>query len=354
MTGLSTAVRHAFSALLAGVALLALAACGDKPAEHSTSLFVFGTKVDITVRGTDEATANKAFAQIGSEFQKMHTAWHAWKPGELTDLNRAIAQGDAFRVSPFLLPLIVEAKRLEKLSGGLFNPAIGAIIGAWGFHSDSKPQGHRPDIPGIRGVAALRPSMADVVIRGDVVSSTKRAVQLDFGGFAKGVALDRAEYVLKSHGIASALINAGGDINTLGSGGKKPWSVGIRDPKAWGVIATIELEPGEDVYTSGNYERFREIDGVRHSHIIDPRTGMPVRHIVSSTVITKNGALADAAATALSVAGPRNWHGVAKRMGIKYAVLVDDQGNMYVNPAMSARVELPYDHELNVIKSPPL
>lgn len=334
---------------------LVLAACGEGQAvKTDATLYVFGTKVDITIFGVDTKTAQDAVGALDQEFQHMHTDWHAWKPGELTMLNAAIAKGESLTVSPFLLPLIEGGQRMEALSDGLFNPAIGALIAAWGFHADERPQGHKPDFDAIRALAAAKPSMADLTIEGGTVASANPTVQMDFGGFAKGVALDRAEEVLQSKGISNALINAGGDINTLGMGGDRPWKVGIRDPKAWGVIATVELKPGEDIYTSGNYERFREIDGVRYAHIIDPRTGWPVEHIVSSTVITTDGALADAAATALSVAGPDDWHRIAKRMGIKFAVLVDDKGVVYLNPAMRERLEFAPDQNFVIEESPPL
>ena len=341
------------------VAAWGLAACGQEashgaPIEHTSSLFVFGTKVDITVRGEDQASLKAAVARLELEFQHMHKDWHAWKPGELVDLNAAFAAGQSKIVTPFLLPLIEQAKSLYQLSDGLFNPAIGGLIGAWGFHADEKPHGALPDLSAIRALAARHPSMNDVMIEGDVVSSSNRSVQLDFGGFAKGAALDRAEQVLKEMGIKNALINAGGNINTLGSSGAAPWKVGIRDPKSWGVIAILELNSGEDVYTSGNYERFREVDGVRYAHIIDPRDGMPVNHIVSATVIGDGGALLDGASTALTVAGPQDWRRIALKMGIKYAVLVDDQGTVYLTPQMRERIVFAPDANFKIVESPPL
>lgn len=336
-------------------AAVMLASCGQEPpAEHSAELFVFGTKVEVTVRGTNAATLDAATIKLAEEFARMHKDWHAWKPGELTDLNAAFKAGHSKTVTPFLRPLIQQAKDLYILSDGLFNPAIGELVGAWGFHADDKPKGGLPDLAAIRVLAAQKPAMTDVTIDGDTVSTTNVVVQLDFGGFAKGVALDRAEQVFKDLGVENALINAGGDINTLGDGGDRPWKVGIRHPKSWGVIATLTLEANEDVYTSGNYERFREIDGVRYAHILDPRTGMPVEHIVSATVIYQGGALADGAATALTVAGPQDWHRIARKMGIKFVVLVDDQGTVYLNPAMKARIAFDPALDLKIVESPPL
>ncbi len=319
--------------------LLALAACGAGGGETRKDIFnVFGTVVEVTIRDADEATASAAVGEIRAAFARMHRDWHAWKPGELSRLNAAFAQGRAMKVSPFLLPLIRQAKRYEEMSDGLFNPAIGRILELWGFHADEPPKGIRPPLEKIRRVAAMHPSMRDVVIRGDVVSSANPAVALDFGGFAKGEAVDRAMKILKRHGIRNAIVNAGGDLNVIGRHGDRPWRAGIRHPKHWGVIATIELKDGEALYTSGNYERYREYRGVRYNHIIDPRTGMPVNHIISATVLHTSGALADAAATALTVAGPDDWPRIARRMGIEHAMLVDENGAVYITPAMKARI----------------
>ncbi len=326
--------------LLLLLLLPAPAACRQKAESDTISrkLDVFGTIVEITIRDADPQTAKRAIDAVRADFARMHRDWHAWKPGELTRLNAALAEGRSFRASPFLLPLVRQAKTFWRLSDGLFDPAIGAIIGAWGFHADELPKGTRPPLERIRRLAALHPSMKDVRIEGDTVSSRNRAVQLDFGGFAKGEAVDRAVRRLRESGIRNAIVNAGGDLKVIGSHGDRPWRAGIRDPKDWGVVATVELASGEALFTSGNYERYREYEGIRYAHIIDPRTGMPVEHIVSATVLHTDGALADAAATALAVAGPRDWVRIAKRMGVKLAMLIDDSGTVYLTPEMRRRI----------------
>jgi len=326
--------------LLLLLLLPALAACRQETESGiiSRKLDVFGTIVEITIRDADPRTANRAIDMIRADFARMHRDWHAWKPGELTRLNAALAEGRPFQASPFLLPLVRRAKTLREMSDGLFDPAIGAIIGAWGFHADELPKGTRPPLDRIRRLVALRPSMVDVRIEGNTVSSRNRAVQLDFGGFAKGEAVDRAIRRLREAGIRNAIVNAGGDLKVIGSHGDRPWRAGIRDPKDWGIIATVDLASGEALFTSGNYERYREYEGIRYAHIIDPRTGMPVEHIVSATVLHTDGALADAAATALAVAGPHDWTGIARRMGVRLVMLVDDAGTVYLTPDMRRRI----------------
>ena len=318
--------------------LLFVGACDEVAPEHKETLYVFGTLVEFTLRGTPPEAAREAVSAVEKDFRRMHRDWHAWKPGELTELNAAFAAGESRQVSDFLLPLVRQAKEHYATSDGLFNPAIGRLIDAWGFHADELPKGSLPSFDAIRKLAAKAPTMDDVAIDGDRVSSRNPVVSLDFGGFAKGVALDMAVARLKSMGVKNAIVNAGGDLNTLGDAGERPWTVGIRHPKHWGVIASVDLGDDENLYTSGNYERFREHEGIRYAHILDPRDGMPVEHIVSASVIHKDGGLADAAATALTVAGPKDWQRIARRMGVEYVMLVDDAGTAYLSPAMKERV----------------
>ena len=161
---------------------------------------------------------------------------------------------------------------------------------------------------------------------------------IDLGAFAKGYALNLAIDQLREQGIDNAIVNAGGDLCVAGRRGDRPWMIGIRHPLGEGVIASVGVSDGECVLTSGNYERYREHEGIRYAHIIDPRSGYPVRHVASATVISKDGGLADAAATALSVAGPQDWHRIASRMGLSEVMLVDDKGVVYLTPAMRKRI----------------
>lgn len=320
------------------IVVVLMTACHRPVPEYRETQYLFGTLVNFTVRGVESAQAQAAVAAVGEDFQRMHNDWHAWKPGELSRLNQQLPDGEFHPVSPFLLPLIEEAGVLAAQSDDLFNPAIGQLVKLWGFHRDTLPSGSPPSQDMIRALVEKQPRMAEIIINDERIRSRNPAVSLDFGGFAKGAALDLAMQRLRNMGIENAIINAGGDLNVIGSHGERPWKVGVRHPQGKGVLASVELADGEAIYTSGNYERYREHEGVSYSHIIDPRTGMPVRHVASVTVIDRVGARADAAATALSVAGPKDWYRIARQMGLKYVMLVDEQGGVYMNPAMAERV----------------
>ena len=326
-----------FTLLLLLIALLT--GCERGPSDHQQTLLVFGTLLDIKAYTDRPEHFNKAVSGLEQTFQEMHREWHAWKgEGELVRLNRAIAEGRGSRVSPSLAQLLGNARDYATASDELFNPAIGGLIGLWGFHSDEPPGGPPPAADQIEALLAARPSMRDLQFDGLELSSGNPSVAIDLGAFAKGYALNLAIDQLREQGIDNAIVNAGGDLCVSGRRGDRSWMIGIRHPLGEGVIASVGVSDGECVLTSGNYERYREHEGVRYAHIIDPRSGYPVRHVASATVISKDGGLAEAAATALSMASPQGWRRIAARMKLKEVMLVDDQGVVYLTPAMRKRV----------------
>lgn len=323
---------------LLAVLLAVLAACGSARGLYHERLYVFGTLVDVTLWDVTPEQGRQAVADLDRSFQAQHHEWHAWKPGALTELNAAFARGEPGRATPHLLRLIEISKRLAAQSDDLFNPALGHLIRLWGFHSDELPTTPPPPREEIEGWLAKRPRMADVSVDGNQVRSSNPAVMLDFGAVAKGYAVDLAAERLRALGIRNALVNAGGGMTAIGQREGRPWRVGIRHPQGKGVLAALELRDGESVHTSGNYERYSEHEGIRYGHILDPRTGYPGREIVSATVIHGDGAVADAAATALVLAGPADWQRVAAQMEVRLAMLVDESGTVHMPPAMAERV----------------
>ncbi|MEL0084151.1 MAG: FAD:protein FMN transferase [Gammaproteobacteria bacterium] len=327
-------------------ALVLLGGCDAAPPEYKATHFVFGTLVEFTVYGSDAETARATIAEIGRDFRDFHHHWHAWQPGKLTRLANQLVDGQPHVLDPSLVPIFEQSIDLERRSEGLFNPAIGKLIALWGFHNDDPPAGPPPDAAQIARLVELAPSMADLAMglsaAGSVtLRSSNRATQFDFGGFAKGYAIERAQQKLQAAGIVNSIINAGGDLCVTGQHGERPWRVAIRHPVDWGVLADIARTDGECAMTSGNYERFREHNDRRYAHIIDPRSGWPVDHIASVTVIADDGGVADAAATALTVAGTQQWRSIATGMGLDQALLVDDQGNIQVSRALYPRLIWP-------------
>ncbi|MBT8130408.1 MAG: FAD:protein FMN transferase, partial [Gammaproteobacteria bacterium] len=165
---------------------------------------------------------------------------------------------------------------------------------------------------------------------------------------------DLALDYLQARGVEHAIINAGGDLRVIGRHGQRPWRIGIRHPRNNDVIAWLDTEAGESVFTSGDYERFYMHEGRRYHHILDPRTGYPAGGATSVSVIHGDAGTADAAATALFVAGPERWHEIARSMGIKYVMLIDSDMRIHMNPAMQQRVHLINPESARIELSQPL
>ncbi len=306
----------------------------DRPDEHAGRFLVFGTEIEVKFDSADPVQAATALARLGQEFQRMHQDWHPWQDGALGQLNQHLPNGDWVRTTPDLIELIEASQSLERESGGLFNAAIGKLVHLWGFHTSHFPILEPP--PADAAIAQLtrqQPSTLDIAIDAPQVRSENPAVQLDFSGVAKGLATRRACQALAQFDIADALISLGGDVMLCGPG-NRDWRVAISDG-ARGVLATVDLAGPIAVFTSGNYYRYGEWNGERFSHILDPTSGYPVNHLIQATVIDSEPLRADAAATALVVAGPERWRSTAKAMDVHLALVIDGQGQIHMTEDFS-------------------
>jgi len=328
--------RRQAIAALAGAVLCTPASAMLRRESH----FLFGSPIELLL---PPATTQAIVAAVVGRLVAIHTRWNAWKPGEVSALNEAFREGRSGSASPALRTLIGQSAWLEARSLGCFNAGIGGLVGAWGFHDDVMRAGARPSAAALVPWTAARPSLAQLEIRGERVASHNPRLQLDFGGVAKGAAIDAALDRLQAKGVHDAMLNLGGNLAAMGSAdgpNARPWAVGIRDPTGTGLLATLQTKGREAVVTSGSYERFRLLDGERYTHILDPQRGTPAADIVSVTVVHRSATLADAAATALLVAGPLHWQVIAERMGVDSVLIVDRNQRVTVTPRLAPRVTL--------------
>lgn len=316
-----------------------LTACGEKTAQ-TAKIYAFGTEIDISIYGEDEATFERAIGQLEETFSGVNDLWHAWQPSILTDINDAIAAGDSIAIDDNVATVIKQARQLAHDSDHLFNPAAGQLFTLWGYEQDDWFESRPPPAQAaIDNWLAANPTMDDIVIKNGQLSSKNPMVKLGFGGFAKGYAVDAAIKVLKAENIDNAIVNIGGDLRAIGQHGSRPWNIGIRHPRLDGVLASVTVEDDESVFSSGDYERYFEYQGKRYPHIMDPRTGYPADEAMSVTVIDTDAARADAAATALFVAGDA-WPQLATKLGLKHVMLMTDEGVLEMTPAMAERIKL--------------
>ena len=303
--------------------------------------YVFGTEVEVAIYGESEARAQLLGARVLKEFDRLHHKFHAWEPSALTALNDSIARGETYQADAEMVSLLQSATQLAERSDNLFNPALGHLIRLWGFQS-SDITVHTPAPADIKRWVDAKPRMSDLHYDGTQISSRNKAVMLDLGGYAKGYALDRAALILREAQVNAALVNVGGNILAIGQPGKRPWRVGIKDPRSEGTVAALELHDNEAIGTSGDYQRYFMKDGKRHPHIIDGRTGQTIDLVASVTIITSGGLDAglrsDGNSKPLFIAGPQNWRAVAKQLGLNEVMLIDADRNVLMTPAMQQRI----------------
>ena len=353
---LTAAVIRSIQLILAACSALSIG-CAEQPSDLTQErIYAMATWVDLSIRGADPATATAATEEIKEFLGVFERDYYAWTPGELADLNAGIHSGEPVLVSNRLATVLNEAQRLSQLSEGFFEPGLGGLVELWGFNSSVALHPRPPSEDEIVSYLGAGSRIASIRIEGQRILSDSRELTLDLGGIAKGAAVDAVVSLLRGWNIEHALVNAGGDLRVIGrSGGgtsERLWRVGIRHPREAGLLGIVELSSGESAFTSGDYERFYEHEGSRLHHILDPRTGYPVTHTQAVTVIAADGVTADAAATALFVAGPDRWRDVAHALGVDSVLRVDAGGNVELTETMRERLTQADDNDSDIMTPP--
>lgn len=318
-----------------------LTACGKSELYQQES-YVFGTRVQISIYGLDEAVAAKHAGAVLAELDRLHRKLHAWQPSEITRLNAAIKRGELTTADIELIEMLKAAQSYAQQSDQLFNPAVGGLVELWGFHRDT----FAPVIPDAQSLAKLlaaQPSMAQLRIDQASIGSENPAVQIDLGGFAKGWALDHSASYLRQQRVLNALINIGGNVLALGKKDQEPWTVGLQHPRQPEAMATIALKSGEAIGTSGDYQRYFMQGGRRHSHLIDPRTGLSAQGIQAVSVIAppsqSAGTISDVVTKPMLIGGLGTSWMYAQRFGIRDALVIDEKGDAYISSSLQARIK---------------
>ncbi len=334
------ALRALGLAVLLGVTATALLLWWRPLMEFEAEYVVFGTHARVRLLALDPAQAEAALAQAGQQLAADHRSWHAWEPSDLTALNADLAAGHSRQVDPALANLVREAKRGHALSDGLFNPAAGKLIRAWGFHTSEYPV--RTAAPADDELARLQanpPTMKNVHVSAQgEVRSDNPLVQLDLNALAEGYAAKQLRSMLEQRRIENALLDIGGLIMAIGDDRGQPWQVGVRGPD--GAIGHVLLQDGETLSSSGDYQRRRADPGKAEGHIIDTARGRPQQRSAAATIISHDPVLADMAGTTLMVAGPERFDVLAHRMGLRCAMLLTHDGRLLATPTMQRRLKL--------------
>jgi len=249
---------------------------------------------------TDRTTADRAAHAAIADVKRIEAKYSRYRDDSVTTAINRAAGLRAVAIDAETASLLHYADRCHALSDGLFDITSGVLRRAWNFKL--RP----PRIPSAGELAAARDLIgwprvdwSDAYVR-----LPEKGMELDFGGIGKEYAADRAAAIVRDAGAAHALVNLGGDVRAIGRRADgSPWRVGIRDPRdADGVVATMLIDDAA-VATSGDYERYVEVNGRRYCHLLDPRTGMPVDHWRSASVVAPLAILAGSYATIAMLLG---------------------------------------------------
>ncbi|HSR68257.1 MAG TPA: FAD:protein FMN transferase [Acidobacteriota bacterium] len=305
-----------------------------QPAEETVRLqqTLMGTlwSVQVWAPESDQAEVRRDIAAALAEVARVEAVMSEWREESPISLLNRSAGGSGYLVPPELAAIIERGIEYGRLSGGAFDITWKGMGDLWklddGFQAPSQEQIEE---------ALSRVDYRLVELDGHPASAAgpvrirlpRQGMALGLGGIAKGYGIDRAAAVLRKKGYDDFLIEGGGDVLTAGQRAGRPWRVGIQDPRGDDLLGWVEVSGGA-VATSGDYQRFRMVEGVRYHHIIDPRSGRPARGCRSVTVLAPSAEQADALATAIFVLGSREGMGLAESLDNVEALIVDDEGDI--------------------------
>jgi len=275
----------------------------DSPVRYEASHPAMGTVYTVAAYGADADFLAATVDEIFEEVDRLDAQMSNYKPeSELSRINRDAAQKDVL-VEPHLFGLIQLCQRLSEDTQGAFDITVGPLMKSWGFF---RGQGRVPSPQEIRDVlrhVGYRHMHLEAERR--TVHFDEPGIELDLGAKAKGYAVDRAVDILKENGVSRALVSAGtSSIYALGAPpGERGWKINLRDPFDGSKAAEVIYLKNFSLSTSGSYERFFKLGDKEYAHIMDPHTGRPVEHMLSTATFTEHTVDSDGLSTALYVLG---------------------------------------------------
>ena len=289
-----------------------------------------GTRYSVKIFDPPEFKTDIRF-EVDALLRQVNDQMSTYLPAsEISRFNKSRST-DWFEVSQDLAAVVVVAQQISNQSSGAFDITVGPVVNAWGFGPDPSVR----SVPDASRLASLLDSVGyeKLSVRTDPPALKKSiaSLQIDLSSIAKGFGVDRVVELLNQSGAEDVFVEIGGEIRASGDKAGKWWKVGIEMPDSNSgaeLIAahSINVGAGDDqsMATSGDYRNFFEVDGVRYSHTIDPRTGRPIEHSLASvSVVMESCMRADAWATALNVLGPEALE-TAKRESLDVLLIARD------------------------------
>lgn len=332
------------------LALLALHACSlIEPAPVGTSFETMGTRATLTVAGKEGSRLPSAAAETQRLMQALEVELSVYRAESAISRLNAVAGVRSLEVPEHTRRLLELSRVYGELTGGAFDVTVRPVVDLW------RPvKGRTPALPNADALkeALARVDFRQIQVTGSSAFLNGRGMRVDLGGIGKGYAVDLAWRACRDLGVRSFMFDLGGNIRVSGSAEQGlAWSIAIRDPFDRSVnLAKIEMPDGRAVATSGQYERYVEIDGRRYGHIIDPRTGYPAVGVAGVTVFAPDGTMADALSTGLFVLGPKRSIPILKKSGADAVFIPDKQPTeLWVTPGIQGKLTVLEDVKVRVL-----
>ncbi|QQS47073.1 MAG: FAD:protein FMN transferase [Acidobacteriota bacterium] len=298
---------------LVAAILICLLAGVPSERRYEESRVSMGCVWSIVIDGRQDKPRRLIVDEAFNEIDRIDRLMSNYKPSsELSRINREAGHGPV-AIDPELFDFIELCLSYSERSEGAFDITVGALMKTWGFF---RAEGRLPSDAEIEA-ARKKTGYRHVILNqnGKTIRFDVQGLELDLGGIGKGYAVDRAVEVLRRHGITRALVNGcGSTIYGLGAPeDAQGWEIEIEDPLDHRKTARKIRLQNQALSVSGGYGKYFEVNGVRYSHILDPRNGRPARGVSSVAVITATGVDGDALDNVFYVLGPRRSRELAAR-----------------------------------------
>ena len=303
---------------------------------HKRKLYMLGSPFEMTVVAQDTVQGNEYIDLAVAEVKRIENLISDWIPTtQISQVNKN-AGIKPINVDKEVFDLVERSIKVSQITSGAFDISYASMDKIWKFDGSMKAM---PTEEAIRKSVA-KIGYKDVILdpKEQTIFLKNEGMKLGLGGIGQGYIADKIKALLQSKGCVSGIVNVSGDINTWGKQTDgKLWTVAIVNPMNKNkVFATFPLEDSA-VETSGNYEKFVTFNGIRYSHIIDPRTGYPAQGVVSVSVFAKQTEIADALATGIFVLGVEVGLDLVNQLKGIECVIVDDKGKIHTSKGIDLK-----------------
>ncbi|MCC6290369.1 MAG: FAD:protein FMN transferase [Chitinophagaceae bacterium] len=298
---------------------------------YKQTMKLMGNQFEISVVGRDSEWANRMIDLGVNEIQRIEKLLTTFNDNSETNFINRYAGEKPVQVSPEMFNLVRRSIRLSEITQGAFDISYGSIDKKlWNFDTTMTQLPDKRNAKRMVRLINYRNILLDE--KEETVMLKEKGMRIGFGGIGKGYAAEMAKKLMKAAGVKSGIVNASGDLTCWGAQPDgSAWTIGIVNPNLRDKIFSYLSVADMAVATSGNYEKFIMIDGVKYSHTINPRTGLPVRGIKSVTIITPNAEIADAMATPVTIMGVKAGLDMINQIKNMEAIVINDDDIIYTS-----------------------